>query len=117
LIERSPIEDEITSDESVTSVSDRFRAELEDSADARVAVVGKSVLVGNRAKEPVEQNLSWWERVRESVAQKPSIDPAEALLGDGTETIDVQGVFSNTAHFEHLRITDSLFLTAGRGAG
>jgi hypothetical protein len=58
LIERSSIEDEITLDESVTSVLDRFGAEFEDSADARVAVVGESVFVGNRAKEPVEQNLS-----------------------------------------------------------
>jgi hypothetical protein len=58
LIERSPIEDEITSDESATSVLDRFRAELEDSADTRVAVVEESVLIGNRAKEPVQQNLS-----------------------------------------------------------
>ena len=57
MIERSPIEDEVTSDESVTSVLDRFRAELEDSANARVAVVGESVLVGNRAEEPVQQNL------------------------------------------------------------
>jgi hypothetical protein len=57
LVERSPIEDEITSDESVTSVLDRFRAELEDGADARIAVVGESVLVSNRAKEPVQQHL------------------------------------------------------------
>jgi hypothetical protein len=55
--------------------------------------------------------------VRESVAEKPSIDPAEALLGDGTETIGIERLFSNTAHLDHLRITDSLFLTAGRGAG
>jgi hypothetical protein len=58
LIERIPMQDEITPDESVTSVLDGFRAELEESADATVAVVGKAVLVGNRAQEPVQQNLS-----------------------------------------------------------
>jgi hypothetical protein len=58
LIERNPIEDEITPDESVTSVLDGFRGKLEDRADPRVAIVGESVLVGNRAEEPVQQNLS-----------------------------------------------------------
>jgi hypothetical protein len=58
LIERSPIEKEVTLDEYMTSVLDGFRAELEDSADATVAVVGKAVPVCNRAQEPVEQNLS-----------------------------------------------------------
>jgi hypothetical protein len=58
LIERRPIEDEVPLDEYATSVLDGFRAELEDRADATVAVVGKAVLVRNRAKEPVQQNLS-----------------------------------------------------------
>ena len=57
LIERILIEDEITPYESVASVLDGSSSELEDRADPRVAVVGESVLVGNRAKEPVQQNL------------------------------------------------------------
>jgi hypothetical protein len=51
------------------------------------------------------------------VAQEASIDPAEAFLGDGADTISIEELFSNTSHLGHLRTTDSLFLTAGRVDG
>jgi hypothetical protein len=51
------------------------------------------------------------------MAQKPSVDPTEAFIGDGTKTIGIEKLFSNTSHLDHLGTTHSLLLTAACGAG
>ena len=116
LVERSLIEDEIISDELVTSVLDGSWVELEDAADATIAVEGKAVFVASGAQEPVQQNAGCRERISKSVAYEPSVDPAEPFLRDCADTADIQGPLSNVSHLGHLLIA-VLFSLTMVGAG
>jgi hypothetical protein len=98
LIKRGAITDELLADEATLCSVKRRRDQLENFAGPPFAVERKTLMISDRAEEPVEQKLGPREGVGETVTKKSPVNPAETGLGDEANTRGVKNLFVNLAH-------------------